>query len=292
MIDEFIFSLLILVIFFVISWAVIRTQKRYEQARVMETRAANSWKDAADMYFTAIGAKQAAQPAPQPVIHNPAMARTQSIGPWVGPGSIASAIPGTLAGNGGWPYGLNHEMAPLSLPVEAPENDVIVAYKAFRLTHYPHYQLKALATGFTYDGPEHTAQCSHGMAPLDQKSPLAALCQRHLRNPADHGDHNCGVFAFKDAVSAFHEGEEVVAQVALGGLVVEADYGYRAEHVRIDKLYIAPHRMIGPTIEQLQARYLCPVEQLDVFKMYEIDAREALETVPEDSWQTSEPNDA
>lgn len=93
---------------------------------------------------------------------------------------------------------------------------------------------------------------------------LTATCQTCPEVPS--WSHTCGIYAVKDPRDMFRvvrpwvTDEVVVGRVALSGMVIEHDIGYRAEHAQIVELY-ARREMLDVLAAVFPDVLVCPRDQ-------------------------------
>lgn len=83
---------------------------------------------------------------------------------------------------------------------------------------------------------------------------IASACHSHLLN----GICTCGIYGMKSPIRA--SGNFIAARCLFGGVVVEGEYGYRAELVRIMHLWVVSDRPRQWLLESLRERYGVEVE--------------------------------
>lgn len=136
----------------------------------------------------------------------------------------------------------------------------LIGYRAWSISSS--FKLKALTASHTMDGP---VDWNPKKPPINWKGFIAATWDQNLRQ-----EDYIGFFALKNPELLFKAlgySEMVYARVSLYGTVIEHDIGFRAQRLRIDRLWINGMYTDFLTIEiisTMEETYQCDVDVIPV----------------------------
>ena len=150
----------------------------------------------------------------------------------------------------------------------------LIGYRAWNLKSG---KLASLTADHTIDGPI----CSNSKPPVIMWKGFLSATARSLEMTYDEQKQYVGFFCYKNPAMAMKYLDwdyDAWTRVSLFGTVVEHELGYRAQSIRVDKIFTSDRKLWTKHRDSLESRYQCDVVLIDLMAALEDDFNKLLQT--------------